>query len=197
MNTAALRAPAPATRTDSDIGGQLAFMIDNVISDEASRAMIAVGEHFGYRNDAPGMRMNQAMHWMADEAPMAQIFKVIGPLLPQELHGKKLQPRLSQRIDMYKYRKGDVFNRHIDGIWPGYGGPTVDVTSRAGAALFFQHGFSLDSVMHMGTEVTSDAPKYVARIDVLYDPIRGQFCQSHTSSTVACATVELVCDWQN
>ncbi len=208
---------APATRTDLDIGGQLAFVIDNVINAQACRTLIEIGEQFGFRAEAPGistppgMRMNLALHWMADATLLEQIFEVIGPLLPQQMHGKKLWPRLSQRIDMYKYRKGDVFNRHIDGTWPGYGfstdrigidewpgsgsqlsmllylndatdgvqggatrvfgrnGPVVDVEPQAGSALFFQHGFTLGSVMHAGTEVTGEVPKYVARINVLYD----------------------------
>jgi len=210
-------AGVPASRTDLDIGEQLAFVIDNVISKQGCDLMIAIGEHFGYRSDAPGirtppgMRMNQAMHWMADAALMEKINDAIAPLLPQQLHGKALWPRLSQRIDMYKYRNGDVFNRHIDGTWPGYGidaggdgidewpnsgsqlsmllylngpedgvqggatrvfgrgGQVIDVTPKAGSALFFQHGFGIGSVMHAGGEVTGDTPKYVARINVLYD----------------------------
>lgn len=210
-------ASAPAARTELDIGEQLAFMIDNVISKEACDLMIEIGEHFGYRSEAPGirtppgMRMNQAMHWMADAVLMEKIHDAIAPLLPQQLHGKALWPRLSQRIDMYKYRNGDVFNRHIDGTWPGYGvnaarngieewdnsgsqlsmllylngpedgvqggatrvfgrgGQVHDITPKAGSALFFQHGFCIGSVMHAGGEVTGDTPKYVARINVLYD----------------------------
>lgn len=212
-----MRASAPATRTELDIGEQLAFVIDNVMSKEACELMIDIGEHFGYRSDAPGirtppgMRMNQAMHWMADAALMEKINDAIAPLLPQQLHGKALWPRLSQRIDMYKYRNGDVFNRHIDGTWPGYGinaagngidewpnsgsqlsmllylngpedgvqggatrvfgrgGQVLDVTPKAGSALFFQHGFGIGSVMHAGGVVIGDTPKYVARINVLYD----------------------------
>jgi hypothetical protein len=71
----------------------------------AIRTDIDIGEHFGYRSDAPGirtppgMRMNQAMHWMADAALMEKINDAIAPLLPQQLHGKALWPRLSQRIE--------------------------------------------------------------------------------------------------
>jgi hypothetical protein len=32
-----------------------------------------------------------------------------------------LQPRLSERLNMYRYDDGDVFNLHIDGDWPGFG----------------------------------------------------------------------------
>jgi hypothetical protein len=207
----------PDEAIDSMPAGVPATRTDLVISKQGCDLMIAIGEHFGYRSDAPGirtppgMRMNQAMHWMADAALMEKINDAIAPLLPQQLHGKALWPRLSQRIDMYKYRNGDVFNRHIDGTWPGYGvnadgdgidewpnsgsqlsmllyfnrpedgvqggatrvfgrgGQVIDVTPKAGSALFFQHGFGIGSVMHAGGEVTGDAPKYVARINVLYD----------------------------
>ena len=111
---------------------------------------------------------------------------------------------------MYKYDRDDVFNRHIDGDWPGYGlstdrramvqwpgphsclsmllylngeedgvqggqtrlfgrqGTVIDVSPRKGDALFFRHGFSVDSVMHEGRPVTGPTAKYLARLNVLY-----------------------------
>lgn len=212
-------AAAPAVRRDIDIGGQLAFVIDNVLSETACRTLIDIGEHFGFRDEAPGistppgMRMNQALHWMADPELLEHIYQAIGPLLPQTLHGRALWPKLSQRINLYKYRDGDVFNRHTDGDWPGFGfatdrigieewlggrsqltmllylngpedgvqggatrlygdgGAVVDVTPKAGSALFFQHGFRQGSVVHAGLQVHGDTPKYVARINVLYDSL--------------------------
>lgn len=212
----AVPAKEPARRTDIEIEGQLAFLVENVMSKEACQALIEIGDHLGFREEAPGistppgMRMNLALHWMADAGLMEKINDAIAPLMPQQLHGKALWPRLSQRIDMYKYCKGDVFNRHIDGTWPGYGfsmdrvgidewvgagselsmllylngaedgieggetrlygrgGTVVDVSPKAGSALFFQHGFVPSSVMHAGTRVTGDKAKYVARINVLY-----------------------------
>ncbi|NGZ88516.1 2OG-Fe(II) oxygenase [Duganella aceris] len=214
---ASAAAMEPAVRRDIDIGGQLAFVIGNILSAEACRALIGIGEHFGFRDEAPGistppgMRMNQALHWMADAELLELIHQTVAPLLPQTLHGKALWPRLSQRINLYKYRKGDVFNRHTDGDWPGYGfstdqvgieewlggrsqlsmllylngpedgvqggatrlygdsGVITDVIPKAGSALFFQHGFRPGSVVHAGTQVGGDTPKYVARINVLYD----------------------------
>lgn len=214
---ASLPASAPSARTDIDLGPQLAFVVDNVVSREGAQALIEIAEHFGFRPEAPGiatppgMRMNLALHWMADRTLMDTIFRALAPHLPATLNGKALWPRLSERIDMYKYREGDEFRRHIDGTWPGYGvnasgdaidtwpgsqsrlsmllylndaddgveggatrlwgrnGATVDVQPRAGSALFFQHGFEIGSVMHAGLPVKGRAPKYVARINVLYD----------------------------
>ena len=48
-----------------------------------------------------------------------------------------------------------------DGTW-------VDVSPRKGSALFFRHGFGMDSVRHIGCQVTGGVSKYVARINVMY-----------------------------
>ena len=50
----------------------------------------------------------------------------------------------------------------------GRDGRWVEVTPHKGAALFFRHGFSPDSVPHIGARVSGAVPKYVARINVLY-----------------------------
>merc|ERR1719198_650608 len=47
------------------------------------------------------------------------------------------------------------------------GGEPVDVSPRAGSALFFRHGFGKTSVMHSGLPVSGAMPKYVARLNVL------------------------------
>ncbi len=118
--------PAPV-RSDIDLGGLLAFVIDNVISEAEADRIVAITEQMGYRPEAPGiqtapgMRMNKSVHWVADEAFMARIFARIGPLLPPQLDGDVLHPQLSQRLNMYRYDTNDVFNRHTDGDWPGFG----------------------------------------------------------------------------
>lgn len=48
-----------------------------------------------------------------------------------------------------------------DGTW-------VDVSPRKGSALFFCHGFGMDSVRHIGCQVTGSVSKYVARINVMF-----------------------------
>jgi predicted 2-oxoglutarate/Fe(II)-dependent dioxygenase YbiX len=154
--------------------------------------------------------MNKSVHWLAEPAMMHTMFNRIGALLPQQIDGMALQPRLSERINMYRYDDGDVFNLHIDGDWPGYGlaqdrlqmqewprlrscltmllylngaqegvqggntrllrpdGSTHDVAPAKGNALFFRHGFTPQSVRHIGLPVRGHVPKYVARINVLY-----------------------------
>ena len=207
--------PAPV-RKDIDLGDLIAFEIHNVLSASECDALVAATETFGYRQAAPGistppgMRMNKSVHWITDENTMDEIFRRIAHLLPPSIDGRALVPRLSHRINMYRYDDNDVFNRHIDGDWPGYGldaeraqmvqwsdchsalsmllylngaedgvqggetrlfqkdGSWLDITPKKGAALFFRHGFSPDSVAHEGRRVTGPVAKYLARINVLY-----------------------------
>ena len=204
-------------RRDIDLGGLLAFVIDEVVTAEEAQAIIDASEIFGYRDEAPGiatppgMRMNKTVHWLADDALLGPIMARMQALLPQQMGGADLYPMLSHRINMYRYDDQDVFNRHIDGDWPGYaldndrrvmcewqglrsaltmllylndpstgvqGGNTrllardgrwVDVVPRQGSALFFRHGMSPDSVIHIGDRVHGPIPKYVARINVMYE----------------------------
>lgn len=205
-------------RSDIDLGGLLAFMIDDVVTAEEADHIIAASEVFGYRHEAPGistppgMRMNKSAHWLADEALLGPIMSRIAPLLPATIDGAVLHQRFSHRMNMYRYDDNDVFNRHIDGDWPGYGlnddrtvmeewpglrscltmllylngpeqgvvggntrllsrdGRWIEVVPKKGAALFFRHGFTQNSVSHVGARVSGEVPKYVARINVMYAP---------------------------
>ena len=103
------------------------FNVTDVITSEEADTLVKISEEIGYRPEAPGiqtppgMRMNKALHWLCCPQIMDEIFRRIQPLLPQELDGARLVPRLSYRMNMYKYDDGDVFNTHVDGDWPGYG----------------------------------------------------------------------------
>lgn len=209
--------PQGPTRHDIDLAGLLAFEIRGLLRAEEADAMVQASETFGYREEAPGistppgMRMNKSVHWMADRRTMQALMERMAHLLPADLHGRPLVPRLSERINMYRYDDGDVFNRHTDGDWPGYSlsddrtqmlewamparsgltmllylngpeegvqggytrlyrrdGAAVDVKPSKGSALFFRHGFGLDSVVHVGMPVHGPVPKYVARINVMF-----------------------------
>lgn len=50
-------------------------------------------------------------------------------------------------------------------------GRVVDVTPAKGSALFFRHGFGPASVVHEGCRVHGPVPKYVARINVMYQEV--------------------------
>jgi hypothetical protein len=198
------------------LDNKMAFVIDNVLSAQECALIIKITDQLGYRPEAPGiqtppgMRMNQSVHWLCDDIVMKTIFKRIEKSLPATIDRRSLHPRLSQRMNFYKYHQHDVFNRHIDGAWPGFGfnaddtqmvqwphvesmltmllylngheegveggctqiysdNESIDVEPRTGRALFFRHGFGPDSVQHTGMQVTGAVPKYVARINVLYE----------------------------
>jgi 2OG-Fe(II) oxygenase superfamily len=116
-----------ATRHDIELGGLLAFSILHVVSATEADRITAATERMGYRDEAPGiatppgMRMNKSVHWVADEALLGTVMARIGHLLPPDMLGAPLHPRLSHRLNMYRYDAQDVFNRHTDGDWPGYG----------------------------------------------------------------------------
>ena len=218
-------APAPhphqsPQRHEIDLGGLLAFEIRHLLTPTEADALVHASEIFGYRDEAPGistppgMRMNKSVHWVADDRMMAVIHERMAHLLPPVVDGRRRLPVLSARINMYRYDRGDVFNRHTDGDWPGFsldedrqemvewgagrsaltmllylngpadgvqGGHTrlfrrdgthIDVVPDKGSALFFRHGFGPDSVVHVGTRVSGPVPKYVARINVMFEDAR-------------------------
>lgn len=83
-------------------------------------------------------------------------------------------PGLESKLSMLLYLSDDE-----DGVQGGktrlfpFGpGSPVDISPRKGSALFFRHGFGEDSVHHMGTEVIGSTPKYVLRLNVLYNSFR-------------------------
>lgn len=114
-------------RRDIDLGGLLAFTVDDVVTADEADALRDASEVFGYRDEAPGiatppgMRMNKSVHWLADDAVLGPVMARIQALLPATIDGAVLHGRLSHRLNMYRYDEADVFNRHIDGDWPGYG----------------------------------------------------------------------------
>lgn len=114
------------TRKDIELGGLLAFVVDDLVHAAEADAIVAASERMGFREEAPGiatppgMRMNKSVHWLADAALMEPLFARLAALLPPTLDGATLYPALSHRLNMYRYDDNDVFNIHTDGSWPGY-----------------------------------------------------------------------------
>ncbi len=113
-------------RTDIELGGLIAFVIEQVTTAAEADAIVQASEQCGYRDEAPGiatppgMRMNKSVHWVADTELLGPMFARIAHLLPPVLDGEPLFAAFSHRINMYRYDANDVFNRHTDGNWPGY-----------------------------------------------------------------------------
>lgn len=114
-------------RDEINCDGALAFVIRNVLTGDEANAIVSASEQLGFSDAAPGivtppgMRVNKTVHWVADSKMLGEIFRRISPHLPAVVDGHFLADRLSHRLNIYKYDYQDVFNRHIDGDWPGYG----------------------------------------------------------------------------
>ncbi|KAL3930952.1 MAG: hypothetical protein SGBAC_011534 [Bacillariaceae sp.] len=126
-------------RVDIDLGpDRQAFVIDNVLTPEESDALAACAESILEMNGhcrvapgirtPPGMRISEAAHWFPphESSFLPNIYRRIEHLVPKEVEGPTgqqlpLYNTLNGRVAHYKYNKGDQFNRHIDGLFPGQG----------------------------------------------------------------------------
>jgi len=81
------------------------------------------------------------------------------------------------KMSMLLYLNDSSDATAIDGVQGGStrlylsqrGGKSYEVAPRKGSALFFRHGFGQNSVLHEGCPVRGAKPKYVARINVMYE----------------------------
>lgn len=123
-------------RVDIDLGpNRLAFYIDDVLSHSEADSLAACAEailqHNGHSrlapgiNTPPGMRVNEAAHWypLQADAPrfLGPLFDRFRDLVPPMLDGLPLYEALSQKVAHFKYNDGDLFNQHVDGLFPGQG----------------------------------------------------------------------------
>jgi hypothetical protein len=82
-------------RHDIELGGLLAFAIDQVTTPAEADAMVHASEQCGYRDEAPGiatppgMRMNKSVHWVADPDMLGPMFTRIAHLLQQMGYARK------------------------------------------------------------------------------------------------------------
>ena len=118
---------AQATFTkDLSFEGKKAFLIDGVLSFDECNKVINITEKFGFRAAAPGiqtppgMRQNTTVHWMANPADVAELYRRVSPFLPSEIEGKASMECLSHRFNTYRYTDGQQFRPHLDGDWPGF-----------------------------------------------------------------------------
>merc|ERR1712150_36170 len=89
--------------------------------------------------------------------------------VPQELNGLPLFEKVSEKIAQFKYLKGDRFNRHVDGLFPGQGansqGTGVDVWDGVASGmsmLVYLNDNPKDGLVGGGTRLwSSDGGKVV------------------------------------
>ena len=116
----------PTFNKDLSFELKIAFSIDDVLSFDECNKVINITENFGFRAAAPGiqtppgMRQNTTVHWMANPADVAELYRRVSPFLPSEIEGKVSMECLSHRFNTYRYTDGQQFRPHLDGDWPGF-----------------------------------------------------------------------------
>lgn len=127
--------PQRPSRRDLDIGGGVAFVIDNILTSTEADALAACSEAIfefnGHTRFAPGivtpagMRQNMAAHWFPQprdaDALFTPFYARFKHLLPETVGGAPLYQHLNQKLAVFKYEAEDQFTPHVDGVFPGHG----------------------------------------------------------------------------
>ena len=126
----------PLERVDLDLGpDRLAFYVDHVLSSAEADALAACAHAILQENGhsrlapgiqtPPGMRVNEAAHWFPAQTIaqpwLTALFDRFRHLVPSTLDGLPLHDCLSEKVAQFVYNKGDFFQRHVDGLFPGQG----------------------------------------------------------------------------
>mmetsp|Transcript_116055 Transcript_116055/g.300885 ORF Transcript_116055/g.300885 Transcript_116055/m.300885 type:complete len:224 (+) Transcript_116055:3-674(+) len=104
------------------------FVVDNVISPEVCRKLVALAEAAGFR-ERWNSRLGVVTLFLDDELERS-IFERVRPFLPDHVGGRPLG--INKRWAVIKYGPGQYMNPHIDGHVPG--------TMRDGDQLKYQVG---------------------------------------------------------
>lgn len=102
-------------------------LLKDVLSPTECEAIIAAGEHLGFKPDAPiteeGEESSILAHnfyWIVDPAFNERLWSRVAPFVPTEVAGKKVRG-LNRRFRVYRYVPGAEYRAHIDGAWPPSG----------------------------------------------------------------------------
>lgn len=112
-------------KVEVEVSNKTAFVVRGVISAEEADDIVQMTEAMGYTdaapgiNTPPGMRMNEAVHWVDDGTITNAIWSRVKPHVPAEVNGAPVVG-LSRRFNHYKYVQGCAFHWHTDGCWPAY-----------------------------------------------------------------------------
>ena len=103
-----------------------AFQLLNVFTSRECESFINKTEALGYLEDAAvslprSVRHNDTVTWIVDDSIHDIMYKRVKDFMYDKdniFEGKKTLG-LNKRFRFYKYKKGDFFNFHTDGSWPG------------------------------------------------------------------------------
>ena len=117
------RPAAVVERKDlSEIPG--AFHLLNVLSDEECDRFVQISEALGYHGDAPvslprSIRHNNNLNWIVDESVDGPIWGRCRSFFGVSAFDGQHPLGLNARFRFYRYSRGDFFDPHTDGAWPG------------------------------------------------------------------------------
>jgi hypothetical protein len=101
-----------------------AFHLLNVLSDEECDRFVLISEALGYHGDAPvslsrSIRHNNNFNWIVDESVDGPIWDRCRSFFGVSLFDGRWPLGLNARFRFYRYIRGDFFDPHTDGAWPG------------------------------------------------------------------------------
>jgi hypothetical protein len=94
-----------------------AFQLLNVLNDAECETIILASEAMQYSKDSSislprSVRHNDNLVWIIDDDTHDCIWQRCVSFIPQALS-------LNKRFRFYRYKKGNYFEKHTDGAWPG------------------------------------------------------------------------------
>jgi len=101
-----------------------AFHLLNVLSDAECDRFVQISEVLGYHGDAPvslprRIRHNDNFNWIVDVSVDGPIWERCRSFFGVSEFDGQHPLGLNARFRFYRYGRGDYFNPHTDGAWPG------------------------------------------------------------------------------
>ncbi|KAK4202364.1 hypothetical protein QBC40DRAFT_305200 [Triangularia verruculosa] len=98
-------------------------VIQNLLSPDECKAIIAAGETVGFLPDAPLREdgdvsiLAHNFYWVTDKPFHDALWSRVAPHVPASVNGR-LARGLNRRFRVYRYVPGAEYRAHIDGAWP-------------------------------------------------------------------------------
>ena len=101
-----------------------AFLLLNVLNDGECDRFVQISEALGYHGDAPvslprSIRHNSNFNWIVDESVDGPIWDRCRGFFGASEFDSQQPMGLNARFRFYRYGRGDFFDPHTDGAWPG------------------------------------------------------------------------------
>ena len=174
-----------------------AFQLTGVLSSAECERLVVITESLGYVPDAAvslprSVRHNDSLTWVVDDLTSDLIWARCGSFIDRNNHlfYDRKACSLNNRFRFYRYKKGDYFNPHTDGSWPGsrvvngqlVHNAFVDRWSQLTLLLFLNENFEGGSTEFYVRAQNEKAPDPVA----VRTPRGGVLCFPHGTHPMHC-----------